>query len=508
MIRRLAACSKTISALLGAFAVFALPPIYFFPALFVSFSGLLLLLSRADSAKRSFALGYWFGFGFFACGFSWIGNALLIDAQTFGWLYPLVLLGSGLFFGLFVAVPAWLTSYFSQFKHKYAVFPALWTLSEWIRSFILTGFPWNLIGSCLAFHPAGIQWASVFGTYGVSYLVVVVSAAPALAFFYKTRTAARASLLLISGGLIIICGFGFWRLHNCENTELSDIRVRIVQPSIPQTMKWNRDTLENNFQSYIELSRAPGLDKINFVIWGETASPFPLDIDEKHRRLAAQAVPPQGYLITGSLRYNFDKYGEASPLNSVLILNDKAEIAASYDKSHLVPFGEYIPLREYLPAAIRPIANTIANFQPGKGPQTINLPDYPQIGAAICYEIIFPGEIINRKNPPQWLINTTNDGWYGDSAGPRQHLVSAELRAVEEGITIIRAANSGISAIISPTGRIIDRLELNQRGILDINLPKLLNIYTVYGEFGNKILLLLLTLNIILVIFSSKRTHW
>lgn len=494
---------KTAAALAGVFSVCALPPYYFFPALFAGFTVLLLLLGRASSAKQAFTAGYWFGFGFFACGFSWIGNALLIDAATFGWLYPLALLGSGAFFGLFAAVPAWLTFYFPGFKQKYAVFPALWVLSEWIRSFILTGFPWNLLGSCLAFHSAGIQLASVFGTYGLSWLLLFVVSAPALWLQPPGQTERRASLTIMAAGIAVIYGFGFWRLAAKDDPTPSETTIRIVQPSIPQNMKWDRNTLENNLNDYISLSREPGLKKTDFVIWGETASPFPLDIDLPHRRAVTQAIPENGYLITGALRYSFDRYGEASPLNSVLIIGKNGEIAAAYDKTHLVPFGEYIPLRRFLPASFRPITNTIANFRPGNGPETVNIQNYPALGMVICYEIIFPHEISDRKNKPQWIVNTTNDGWYGNSAGPYQHLVTTRLRAVEEGITIVRAANSGISAVISRTGRVINKLNLNQRGILDTRLPKSLNLYTIYGEFGNKIPLILLTFNILLVFFLS-----
>ncbi len=496
--------AKKISAVLGIVAVSALPPWHFLPALFISFSGLLLLLQKASSFKKSFAVGYWFGFGFFACGFSWIGNALLIDAASFGWLYPLALLAGGAFFGLFAAVPSGLSFFFRGITGKYAAFPALWALSEWLRSFILTGFPWNLLGSCLAFHPAGIQLASVFGTYGLSWLLIIIAAAPALWIAEKKQKKLLAATVIIVAGIGGIFLFGNRRLAAYDNTLPSNTTIRIVQPNIPQSMKWNRKTLENNFRDYIELSRSPGLEKIDFVVWGETASPFPLDIDSIHRTAALAAVPPHGYLVAGALRYHFDAYGKPSPLNSVLILQKDGNIAASYDKTHLVPFGEYLPLKKYLPDSFRPIANAVADFGKGQGPETINLPDYPSLGTVICYEIIFPHKIINPENKPDWIINVTNDGWYGDSAGPRQHLVAAQLRAVEEGITVLRAANTGISALISPAGKILGRLELNQRGILDIRLPQTLNLCTIYGKLGNTPLFILLIVNIILAIVMSK----
>ncbi len=504
MLKKLVQHYKTSAAILGSLSVLALPPYYILPILVLSFTGLLFLLNRSKNFKQSFAIGYWFGFGYFAFGFSWIGNALLIDAATFGWLYPIALISSGAFFGLFAGFPCSFTVYFKDIKSKFAVFPALWVLSEWLRSFILTGFPWNLLGSCLAFHPVGIQLASIIGTYGLSWLVLIISCAPILALEKHDKKNILITLAIMLTGISTIGIYGIWRISQYDTTKKSDIEIRIVQPSIPQTMKWNKETLEKNLQDYIKLSQTKGYENKDFIIWGETASPFPLDIDTFHRQKVTEAIPPQGYLITGTLRYMIDKYGEAFPKNSILIIDKRGDIIGEYDKSHLVPFGEYIPMREYLPSFVRPIANSIANFLSGSGPSTIKIKNYPSIGSVICYEIIFPHEIVNQNQRPEWIINATNDGWYGNSAGPYQHLVATQLRAVEEGISIVRAANSGISAIITPLGKIQNKIGLNQRGILDDRLPLQLNLYTSYGKSGNKIPLILVIFNIILVIFLTN----
>ena len=190
--------SKTAAVILGAASVLALPPYFIFPVLFITFSSLLLLLQTAAGYKKAFALGYWFGFGFYACGLAWIGNALLVDAQAFGWLYPIAFLASGAFFGLFSAVPAWLSFYFKNIYAKYLSFAALWVILEWIRSFILTGFPWNLLGTTLAFTPSAIQSASVFGTYGLSLLVIMLTAAPALAIYRRNRQSLITALSVMA----------------------------------------------------------------------------------------------------------------------------------------------------------------------------------------------------------------------------------------------------------------------------------------------------------------------
>ena len=476
---------KLICFLLGAAAVAALPPFDIFPILFISFSGLMLFLGQAQKLREAFSSGYWFGFGFFSFGLSWIGNALLIDAQTLGWLYPIAFVASGAFFGLFSAAAAMVSFYFKDVTAKYLGFAAGWTLLEWIRSFILTGFPWNLIGSTLDFNLKLLQGASIFGTYGLSLFVLLSTAAPALWLKERNKKNFITALSLSITPLLILYLYGTIRLHNSPITP-SDIHLRIVQPSIPQNLKWNHDSLEKNFQEYLTLSSQAGIENMNMIVWGETASPFPLEYSAKHRQMIADMLPPKTVLATGSLRFQI-KDGRNHPQNSMLIINHEGKILASYDKSHLVPFGEYIPFRRFLPQSLRPITNVISDFAAGEGPQTLNIPNFPSFGIAICYEIIFPHKIIDENKRPELLLNLTNDGWYGDSAGPRQHLSATRLRAIEEGISIVRAANSGISAFINHQGKILTRLDLNRKGYLDITIPQERNTPTIYGQLGNQL---------------------
>lgn len=496
---------KTAAFVLGSLSVLALPPHFWLPVLLVSFTGLLLLLQQTEKPKEAFAFGYWFGFGYFACGLSWIGNALLIDAQTFGWLYPLVFLASGAFFGLFAAFPAWLASYFKNIYAKYLAFASLWVAFEWVRSFFLTGFPWNLLGTVLAFTPATMQLAAVIGTYGLSLLVIMISSAPALALRQKDKIGLWSSLGLIITGSLLIGGYGVFRLHRLGSTEDGDIKVRIVQPAIPQTMKWSPTSLDDNINKYIAMSRTEGLEDVDFVIWGETASPFPLDYDDYYRQLVTNAIPEKGYLITGLVRYEADADDRYQPLNSLFVMNKHGIVRGSYDKSHLVPFGEYIPLRRWLPLWIRPITNTIANFKAGSGLKNIRIDDYPEFGALICYEIIFPAQVVNSKHKPDWLVNLTNDGWYGNSAGPYQHLAMAQMRAVEEGITVVRVANTGVSAVIDRLGIIRTSLPLNHSGTVDTFLPKKLSTPTLYGKYSNFIPLILCFLNLTFAFMLKRR---
>ncbi len=495
---------KTVAFWLGVISASALPPFYVLPILFFTLPSLLFLLNHAQNKKQAFASGYWFGFGYFAVNLSWIGNALLIDAHTFGWLYPITILASGAFFGLFIAFPSLLAYLFKNKISRYFAFAGWWIVFEWIRSFIFTGFPWNLLGSVLAFHPIFIQTAALFGTYGLSLCVLLICGSPFLILFSSCREKVTGITIAVCLS-VFLSGYGFWRTENYIYTP-SETRIRLVQPSIPQSMKWNKATLEQNLQEYIALSQSKEAENIDFVIWGETASPFPLDFDFIHLREVTSAIPDNGYLLTGSLRYELSQEGTYRPLNSVFVINSSGKILDVYDKSHLVPFGEYIPFKKYLPETFRPIAQSLSDFKAGSGPQNITITPHPQFGPLICYEIIFPSQVINRKNPPQWLVNFTNDGWYGISQGPYQHLVTTQLRAVEEGISIVRAANSGISAVISPVGKILASIPLNKKEILDYNLPQQLSITTFYGQFGNIIPLILSLINILIAFLIAKNS--
>lgn len=504
----LTAHPKKISFIFGALSVLALPPYYCLPLLFITISGLFYLINKSDSPKQAFSRGYWFGFGFFGLGFSWIGNALLVEGGIVSWLYPLVPLVSGAFFGLFIGFPALLTHIIKGFWGRFISFPAFWVLFEWIRSFIFTGFPWNLLGSTLSFSPLLIQTVALGGTYLLSLLVLYLSLSPQIYLHRRNKIHLIGSMFffgLLSG---FILTYGYIRLQSYQPSSLSDYQIRIVQPSISQDQKWNRQTLEQNFQQYIDMSRLPSASPLSLTVWGETASPFPLDLEPSRQQQITSATPNGGYLAVGSISYRLNPDGSYNPLNTMFLFDSQGHIQAQYSKSHLVPFGEYIPFRRWLPSAVRPFTKVIADFATGHGPETFHLNNLPSFGVAICYEIIFPHQIIDKTEPPSVLLNLTNDGWYGKSSGPYQHFEATRLRAVEEGITIIRAANSGISGIFSPTGILSGEIGLHQQGISDTYLSHPLSIPTFYKIYGNKIplfiILILAICGITASIYSTK----
>ena len=497
---------KTSALLFGLLLVAALPPFYHTWAVFAAFCGVFALSQKQSSVKRLSAIGYWFGFGYFSAGFYWVGNALLIDAAKTGWLYPFVLLLGGGFFGLFTIFPFALMKFVKTRFSKILLLAVGWFLStEWLRSVFLTGFPWNPLSSVLAFNPLWLQTLAWWGTYGLSMLIVIMTALPAVWLLnpHKRNIWAPFCSLLLILGLYIYGDFALVQWGKLNVGE--QINVRLVQPSIPQTMKWSRDAVEKNFAQYVDLSRAEGLENIDFVIWGETASPFNLAYDLEHRVMAQEAVPPKGYLLAGMLQDGYEQNtGDYLLYNSLAAMDYFGQIHGIYSKNHLVPFGEYIPLRQYLPKWVKPLTNMVGQFAKVEKYQTIKLDGYAEFAPLICYEVIFSGQIVRKQNKPKWAVVLTNDGWYGISAGPYQHLVAAQMRAVEEGISIVRSANSGISAVINPYGIITSQIGLSEHGYIDDTVKISMSHDTLFGKYGNLAPLCLAGLLVLLAAAINK----
>lgn len=497
-------CASYVSLIgLGAISSFIFPPfewaVWGYIALILS---LALLFKTEKIDKKIFWRVYVFSFSFFAIGFSWICNALLIDEDSFVGFVPVVFIGVGAFFGLFVAVPAYLMKFGKNIYSRVVIFCCLIVFFEWVRSFLFTGFPWNLLGSALSFDARFIQGASVIGTYGLSLLLMLFLSGISLfllGFWHKKVYKFGIVLLLLPLLGVIIFSFRY------KEFEDSDFKVRLVQPSIKQTFKWNKKLLYSNFRSYIDLSKSKPLDGIKLVVWGETASPYPLDFEPRYLNEVGEAIGKDGFLATGLIRYSIEN-GEYVPYNSLFVIDDNKNIRDYYDKVHLVPFGEFLPFRKYLPEFMKPVANVVGNLGRGEKYKNLRVTGLPLMGGAICYESIFPKEVINPKEKPEILLVVANDGWYGNSFGPYQHLVATQLRAVEEGISVIRSANTGISAVIKPNGDVVGKIGLNEVGISDVLLPKVLSVDTVYGRYGNLILFFMLIIGLLVaVVLNIKK---
>ncbi len=492
---------NALAYLLGISATLAMPPVFLFPLLVPGFAGLILLLAAAPSRKRAFWDGWWWGLGHYMTGLYWICIALLTDPWKFGWLIPFDLIGLN---GIIALYPAFAALLWYMLKPRTRgawpfLFAAVWTLTEYARGHILFGFPWNLAGYSWAFSDNMAQSASVLGIYGLTFITVYIATTPIAG--KKQMLAGIVMLALMASG-------GAWRLYLVDRVPEIDrfvpgVHMRLVQANIQDHSAWTPERQQRIFARYIQLSRREGIEDITHLIWPETAAPFALhEGDTRLVNVFASLAPPGGALITGILRSEGDG-NNYRVWNSLAVFNQQG-LTASYDKHHLVPFGEFIPLRHWLPPLVTP-AGTM-DFSRGPGPTTLSVPSAPPTSPLICYEALFPSETIAPAGPrPGWLLNITNDSWFGASSGPYQHFHMARFRAIEQGLPLVRAANTGISAVTDAYGRIITQSSFNIGGILDSGLPVAANT-TIYGSYGFIYFpLLILTLAIFSVYYKIRR---
>ncbi len=497
---------------LGALSAGALPPLHLLPLLWLAFPGLLWLLDGARRRRDAFVLGWAFGAGHFAAGLYWVGYAFLVDAERFGAVMPLAVAGLAAGMALFPAaalVFVWTCG--GRGLARVFALAGSWGFAEWLRSWVLTGFPWNLIGTVWAFADAPIQLAAATGVWGLSLVTVVAAAAPAcLGEAAPGRSLSRATPWVLGLGLpALLWAGGELRLAFAPapgEAVVEDTVLRIVQPSIDQRIKWQSDKRAGHVAGQMAMSErggagASGGGAVTHVIWAETAVPFLLGEDPGLRRALSKVVPPGGVLLTGAPRREQTDGGQRV-WNTLFALDDAGEVVAAYDKHHLVPFGEYTPLRALFGFAKLTVG--ASDFSAGEGLRTLSLPGLPPVSPLICYEVIFPGQVVAPGPRPGWILNVTNDAWFGASSGPYQHFASARLRAVEEGLPLVRAANSGISAVIDAYGRVIARLGLGRVGIIDAPLPRPIQEKTTFGRIGNWTLLILLFITISLQRVSRR----
>lgn len=478
--------------ILGLTSAFSFAPYFMLPLLIIGLSVLMYFINTTITRKQLCSFAFIFGFGQGIMSLSWIVNALLID-KAFIIFIPLVLLGIGSFLGLFFLLPTIFASFAKQGVPRWLAFGGWFTLFEWIRSWFLTGFPWNLIGYIWTNYPPMAQIASFFGVYGLSLITILTFSSFS---FWPQKKLIYTSLIT----LIVCYTVGSLRIYKDPHDFVWGVKLRLVQPNIAQTLKWDPQKAEENFSTLLRLSYSNNTE-ITHVIWPESAIPFLLEKNETVRLRLMSAVRQGATLITGALR--IVDISQKQLANSIFIIDDLANIQGYYDKSHLVPFGEYIPLRGILP--LNKIVPINSDFIQGNGPITMQIPKAPTASPLVCYEAIFPHTIVDQQKRPDWILNVTNDAWYGLSAGPYQHLAITQMRAIEEGLPFIRATNNGISAIINPYGEIIASLPLNRQGVLDSSLPKSLP-KTIYARFGNSIPLGLAFICVLLAFLQKNKT--
>lgn len=475
---------RGLAVAFGCLAIAAQPPLHVLPVLLVSFAGLVWLIDGSHSKRGAFGCGWWFGLGYFVAGLYWISFAFLVEAEKFGWMIPFAVFGLSAAFAIYCGLATLLAWLFSRSgTGRVLVLAAAWTAMEWVRGTAFTGFPWNPLGAVWAPSDAMIQFASLAGMFGLTLVTVAAAAAPALV---SSRTGPRRWLPLVAAGALlgVVWAGGAWRLADAADEVVPGVMLRLVQPNIDQTLKWRPQLRESHLARYLDLSRRDG--RPTHVIWPETAVPFVMARDAERRRAMAKAVPPGGLLLSGSVRTTTRAERPFRAWNSLHAVDRTGRIVATYDKHHLVPFGEYVPFRSILDIAKLTMGRS--DFTPGPGPRTLTLPGLPPVSPLICYEAIFSGRAIDRAARPGWLLNVTNDAWFGISSGPYQHLANARFRAVEEGLPLVRAANTGISAVVDPYGRMKASLGLGIGGVLDAPLPRAIA-PTVFARIGDWLLL-------------------
>ena len=379
----------------------------------------------------------------------------------------------------------------------------IWVGFEYLRAILFTGFPWNLLGYSLLFSLSLSQVASITGVYGLSLLAVVFYSAPALLFKFQDKKITfsghkKYQLFLCSVVVVLLILWvgGMYRLKSFTPKTFPNATFRLVQPNIKQEEKWNREYRYDSFLENIKLSHQAGFENVNYMVWSESAVPYVINPTTSYGLLAdiASAVPQNSnsFVITGALRAEFKDGGkEVDKIwNTVFVINNQAKVAETYDKNHLVPFGEYIPFADLFPFVSK-ITDGGVGFSTGSGHKTIKLGlNAPSFSPLVCYEAIFPDNIIDKLHPPQFLLNLTNDAWFGSSSGPYQHFDMVKMRSIEYGMSTIRVANSGISGLINPVGEVVAAMPLNKKGVLDVMLVEKLPA-TIYLRWGNVVVILI-----------------
>jgi len=482
----------------GAASALSFAPLEFFPGLLLGYAALVLLLDGAAEKPnrlwRAAGLGWAFFFGQFLIGLHWLVYPFLIYPDANLWELPFAaLLPGGLaLFGALAASLAML--WWPKGPARILLFAICVAATEWLRGHVLTGFPWNLSGYGWGASLALLQSASLMGIYGLSFLTILLGASLAELVYSRWRLA--VVLLLLFAGL---WGYGVYRLSSTPIGEVTGVRLRLVQPDIPQAEKYLRGLMPRNWRRLISLSIQPAgqsagrvRDIPTHIIWPEAATGFPVARSPEALQQIALLTGRGQTLMTGSDRALRDANG-ITAFNSFYIFAP-GQAARTYDKFHLVPFGEYLPFAPLLKSIGISQLTVGSGFSAGDHPHVLQARPAPPVTPLICYEVIFPHAVVDTGEPrPGWLVNITDDSWFGPWAGPRQHFLIARVRAIEEGLPIARSANTGISAVIDPLGRVWAKLALGRIGVVDAALPQALPA-PPYARIGDLVFLALMVI--------------
>lgn len=501
--------------LLGVGFSYAFQPYNIAPVVFLITPLLVWVIDRAPNARAAFTRGWFFGFGLFIKGMSWVGYSFTMQDEVPEWLAPIAIVAlstvlaafKGLAFALAkrLAVPGVM---------RIVSFTCAWMIAETLQGSLFTGLPWLLVGSMWADWTAMLQGAALVGVYGLSLATVFIAASPALFLEPEPTNFSRWTPVAAMGLLIVWAGFGIGRLNITEVDVFPGFKMRLVQARIEQQDKWLSYLLEDHFSEHLKLTRQGSAngkaENIDLIIWPETAVSENLSLRSSLMRYRlSQLVARGGHIITGAPRIMPNEDGTRRIYNSLFALDEQANVVAQYDKFHLVPFGEYLPFGAFLRLfGLDQLTGGGEGFRQGPGPRTITIDGVPSFSPLICYEVIFPDKVSDWQDRPEWLLNVTNDAWFGLSEGPYQHLALARMRAVEEGLAMVRVAGSGITVVIDPLGRNIASMQVGAKGIIDSSLPMPLKDLPTLGmkkhNINMSLLVLLIALSIIARIKNTK----
>ena len=512
-----------IAFLAGASTTLALPPTDVWPVPFITFPVLVWLVDGAAAGRLGGVLaaataGWWFGFGYFLAGLYWVGHAFLVDAKTFRWLLPFAVIALPAGMALYTALGLALARLiWTRGAARVLALAIALTLAEWLRGHLFSGFPWNVYGYALISPLWLAQGAALIGIWGLTFLAVAIYASPAVLADDRSQTKrpwlAPALSVAVIAALAI---YGAIRLNRTPTEYVDGVRLRIMQPNLQQDEKFNYAQKQQVMSRYLALSdrasgpQSTGVRDVTHLIWPESAFPFFLTREADALAQIAGLLPKGTVLITGAVRPPETKPGEPiiRAYNSIYAIDHDGSIVSVYDKVHLVPFGEYLPFQDLLERlGLVQLTKVRGGFIAGDRRRNQHVPGAPSFLPLVCYEIIFPGDAVPRSERagwlydhlgryvdwpfvagsgerPGWLLNLTNDGWFGASAGPYQHFQQARVRAIEEGLPLVRAANTGISAVVDPLGRVIASLPLGTEGVLDAPLPQAIS-PTTYARAGD-----------------------
>ena len=504
----------------GMLSALAMAPFNAWPVLFLTFPVVVWLIDGAAAGRwrgvpAAALSGFCFGLGYFVPGLYWTGYAFFVDAQTFAWLSPFAVLGLPAYLALYPALGFALARLlWTRDTSRIVALAVALTMSEWLRGHLLTGFPWNAYGYALSEPLALAQIASVIGLWGMTFLTVAIFASPAVLIEGKSRRRPWIAPVAALATLLALGIFGAVRLSRQPTEMVSHVRLRIMQPNLQQDVKFNYSAKQQVMQKYLTLSdratgpQSTGVRDASILIWPESAFPFFLMREADAMAQIADLLPKGTVLITGAVRVPDDArpgVPVTRAYNSIYVIDHDGSVLSVYDKTHLVPFGEYLPFQDWMEKiGFSQLTKVQGGYIAGTRRRPLDVPNAPRALPLICYEAIFPGKVADSNDRAGWIVNLTNDGWFGISTGPYQHLQQARLRAIEEGLPVVRAANTGISAVIDPMGRIVAQLGLGIEGVLDAHLPSAIA-PTAYARLANIPAAIMVVLALIFVVYRRVK---